>query len=101
MNPKPTTRDEIVATLRAQLPTLLVYHVRSLALFGSFARDEATEESDVDVLVEFTSTPTFTEWLDVRDALVATLGRPVDLVMTTAIKPRMQAMIEREALRVA
>ncbi|MCX6198664.1 MAG: nucleotidyltransferase family protein [Bacteroidetes bacterium] len=48
------TREEILATLRAYKPELMKkYPIQSLALFGSYARNEATEESDIDVMVEF------------------------------------------------
>ncbi|WP_020177195.1 nucleotidyltransferase domain-containing protein [Methyloferula stellata] len=47
-------RDEIIATLRAALPDLRKrWPIHSLALFGSMARGDATEKSDVDLLVEF------------------------------------------------
>ena len=48
------TREEILATLRAYKPELMKkYPIAALALFGSYARNEATEESDIDVMVEF------------------------------------------------
>jgi hypothetical protein len=47
-------KDAIIARLRAALPDLRRrWPIRSLALFGSVVRDEATAESDLDVLVEF------------------------------------------------
>ncbi|MCB9740502.1 MAG: nucleotidyltransferase family protein [Deltaproteobacteria bacterium] len=95
------SREQVLAVLRDALPRLRPFGVRSLALFGSFARDEADARSDVDVLVEFASTPRFGEWLDVRDQLAVALGRPVDLVMTTALQPRMKAEVASELLRVA
>ena len=48
------TREEILAVLKAHKPELMKkYPIQSLALFGSYARNEATEESDIDVMVEF------------------------------------------------
>jgi len=47
-------RDEVLRKLRENLPKLRRrFAVRSLKVFGSVARDEATETSDVDILVEF------------------------------------------------
>ena len=46
-------RDEVLKILADQRDTLKAFSVKSLSLFGSVARDEATEASDVDLLVEF------------------------------------------------
>lgn len=101
MSPSVQNRDEALRVLRDTLPRLAPYGVRSLALFGSFARGEADPTSDVDILIDFETTPRFAEWLDVRDILADALGRSVDLVMRTALKPRMEAELAREMLRVA
>lgn len=95
------TREQVLATLGRLLPELAHLGVADLALFGSFARNEHGPDSDVDVLVEFARPPSFREWLDVRDCLAAALGRPVDLVMTTAVKPRLRKAIFAEAVHVA
>jgi predicted nucleotidyltransferase len=51
------TREEILTVLRNYKPELMKkYPIKSLALFGSYARNEATEESDIDVMVEFNGT---------------------------------------------
>jgi predicted nucleotidyltransferase len=51
-------RDEAISTLRGYLPALRRdFGVRRLSLFGSTARDEAREDSDLDILVEFDVTP--------------------------------------------
>jgi uncharacterized protein len=47
------TRDELLAELRAQLPYLReTYHITTLGLFGSYARNEQTPDSDVDLVYE-------------------------------------------------
>ncbi len=77
------------------------YHVKSLALFGSVARDQARQDSDVDVLVEFDRLVGLRGFMDCRFELEAILGRRVDLVMRSAIKPSRREAVEAEALRVA
>jgi predicted nucleotidyltransferase len=72
------------------------YHIRQLALFGSVARGEAREESDVDVYVEFEAGfhPGL-GWFDLEEELERLLGRRVDLSRKSLLKPR----VRREALR--
>jgi predicted nucleotidyltransferase len=68
-----------------------VHGVRSLQAFGSILRDDFDpERSDVDVLVEFDApaTDSFSNFLDLKEALEALFQRPVDLVELRAIRNR-------------
>ena len=56
------------------------FRIHSLALFGSVLRQDFTDESDVDVLVELEDTPTFTVVTGLADALELIIGRKVDLL---------------------
>lgn len=76
-----------------------MYGVRNIAIFGSVARGEATETSDMDILVEMES-PTFDRYMDLKFELEDRLGVTVDLVLADAIKERLRDAIEREALYV-
>ncbi len=79
--------------------TIRSFGVRRLGLFGSFARGEACATSDLDFIVEFEH-KSFDAYMDLKTFLEELLGRPVDLVMTDAIKPRLRAAILREAVDV-
>ena len=94
-------RDEALALLRAHTADLSRFHVKSLALFGSVARDEAGPESDLDLLLEFEGPATFDLYMGLKLFLEDLPGRRVDLVMSKALKPRMRPRVEREAVRVA
>lgn len=94
-------RDEALSLLRAHQADLTRFHVKSLALFGSVARDEAGPESDLDLLLEFDVPATFDLYMGLKLYLEDTLGCRVDLVMNRALKPRMRTRVEREAVRVA
>lgn len=95
-------RDEAISTLRSHLPTMRRdYCVRRLALFGSTARDEAQDDSDIDILVDFEMGPTFDSFMGLKLFLEDHLGRRVDLVTPDALKPRMRPVVEREAVDVA
>ncbi len=77
------------------------FGVRRVALFGSTARGEAREESDLDLLVDFEIGPTFKSFMGLKFFLEDRLGRKVDLVTPEGLKPRLRRIVEREAVDVA
>lgn len=77
------------------------FGVKRLALFGSAARDEMRDDSDVDVLVEFDGPATFDGYFDLKAFLEELLGRQVDLVTETGLKPRARRHAEKDLIRVA
>ena len=94
-------RDDMVTVLRQHRADLHQrFGVQHLALFGSVSRNEATAESDVDVLVEFASPATFNRFMDLKFFLEELLHRRVDLVTEGALRPRLKAAIEKELIRV-
>jgi len=94
-------RDEAIAVLRAHRTDLERFGIKSLALFGSVARDEAGPESDLDLLLEFEGGATYDRYMDLKLFLEDLLGCRVDLVMRKALKARLLPSVEREAVRVA
>jgi uncharacterized protein len=79
------------------------FGVKSLALFGSVVRDEATPASDVDLLVEFDDRPVGLFHLSrTQHYLESILGvSRVDLVLRNSIKPALKERILREAIHAA
>jgi uncharacterized protein len=90
-------RDEILEILSKNRDAIRGYGVRSLALFGSFARGEASAASDLDFIVEFEK-KTFDGYMDLKAYLEGLFGRKVDLVLADAIKPRLRSGILAEAI---
>ncbi|MGE5398505.1 MAG: nucleotidyltransferase family protein [Chitinophagales bacterium] len=74
------------------------YHVARVGIFGSFARGEATESSDVDILVEFNENIDIFQFIRLQYYLIEILGRKVDLVTPDAVKPLVKEQIMREVL---
>ncbi len=96
---QPKTLDQIRVVLRDVLPTIRAkYHVSSLAVFGSYARNAAREASDVDVLVSFSDPPGLLGFVELENLLSARLGVKVDLVMREALKPRIGRRVLAEAI---
>jgi len=92
------TLDDILATLSEQRTILSRrYPIRRLALFGSWARGEAREDSDIDVLVEVDPSIGL-RFVDIGEELERALGRRVDLVSRRAIKPDLWKQIEPELI---
>lgn len=73
------------------------YKVKSIGLFGSFARDEANEDSDIDILVEFSGNIGW-EFIDLKEFLEESLEREVDLVTIEALKPELKEDILRDVI---
>jgi predicted nucleotidyltransferase len=96
-----TEKDEILAALRAALPDLRRrWPIRSLAVLGSVARDNARVKSDLDVLVEFERPLGLSKFLALEDALSALVDRRVDLVTRDALKQHIGRRVLDEAVRV-
>ena len=77
------------------------FGARHLALFGSAARDELREGSDIDLLVDFDGPATFDRYVGLKDFLEDLFGAKVDLATEAMIKPRLRRHIEKDLLRVA
>ncbi len=75
--------------------------ITKLGIFGSAARDEMHEGSDIDVLVEFEAPPTFDTCMDLKFYLKNLFHTSVDLVIVDTVKPRMRPLIEKDLIRVA
>jgi len=94
-------RDFVLQLLRSHISDLHRLGIRSIALFGSMARGEARQESDVDLLVELEPPYTFDRYIQAKFYIEDLLGCPVDMVMQETLKPRARITAEKEAIYVA
>jgi len=92
-------RGDILAKLAEEREALRRFGVRRIGLFGSAARGEAAEGSDLDFLVEL-EPKTFDAYMGLKEFLEGLFGRRVDLVLRSAIKPRLRERILREVVDV-
>ena len=94
-------RDEVTRILNEQRSLLARdYGVQSLALFGSVARDQATAQSDIDLLVEFNRPVGFFGLLALQDYLEKLFGCSVDLGTPDGLKPRLRSKVLAERIHV-
>jgi len=95
-------QDVLLQTLKQKNAELTTkFGVKSLSLFGSVARNEATSASDVDLLVEFNRPTGYFGLFALQDYLEKLLGCPVDLGTPDSLKPYIKERIQGELIRVA
>ena len=94
-------RDQILSAIQQNQPELTNLGVKSLAVFGSVARGEATVESDIDILVAFHGPVTFDRYMDLKIFLEDLLECPVDLVISDVLHPRVKPYVEQGAVYVS
>lgn len=95
------TRDEIIERLLAHQDELHAQGVKSLALFGSIARGDAGQSSDVDVMVELNRPIGLFGISDLKHMIEEVLGvEKVDLITREGIHPALKDVILREAIDV-
>ena len=94
-------RDQVLALLKSRRRQLKKYGIHSLSVFGSVARGEARQNSDVDILVDFDKPVGLFEYARLKMYLESVLGREVDLVTPEALRKELREDILREAIRAA
>jgi uncharacterized protein len=96
-------RDDVLRILSANRSRLCEFAVRSIAVFGSVARDEAGAASDVDLLVEFDPGRPVGLFLfiELKQFLEGLLGCPVDLATAESLRDPMRQRILEEAIHAA
>jgi|SRR5919199_6949978 predicted nucleotidyltransferase len=91
--------EEIQRILRQYKPIIQEkYQVSELGIFGSYVRGEQTEDSDVDVLVEFSEIPGLLKFIDLENYLTDNIGIKVDLVRKGGLKPKIGKRIMAEVI---
>lgn len=99
---RPMHRDQAVTILKHHEPMLRSLGLRGLSLFGSTARNDAETSSDVDIAVclDRGHRVDLFQYAAISERLKSLLGRSVDLVTEPNRSTRLQAMIERDRVRV-
>jgi uncharacterized protein len=92
-------REQIIRQLKAHKPDLQKkYPLANIGLFGSFARNEQTPASDLDIMVEFNG-PIGWEIVDLLEELEQIFaGQKIDLVSKGGIRPMLWSYIEKDII---
>ena len=78
--------EEILKSHKDEMATR--YHVKEIGIFGSYVRGENVKNSDLDVLVEFSTPVSLFEFIDLEEYITGLIGIKVDLVSKKGLKPR-------------
>ncbi|AFY36476.1 DNA polymerase beta domain protein region [[Leptolyngbya] sp. PCC 7376] len=90
--------EQVLQTLAIHRPELEKMGVKSLRLFGSVARDEATDDSDIDFLVEFFEEPSLFEIFEVRYFLEDLFQRKIDIGLEEALREHLREPVLRDTI---
>jgi hypothetical protein len=93
------SKNEVIQAIDSNRANISRYSVRSLALFGSAARNKLHKSSDIDILVSFDQ-PTWKNYIGLKIFLEDLLERDVDLVTPSGLKPAARPSVERDLLYV-
>ncbi len=85
MNQQKLINNNILDTLKEQLPYLKRYSVKRIGLFGSYAKGNQTKKSDIDLVVEFEK-PTLDNYMELIVYLENLFGKNVDILTPTGIR---------------
>ena len=92
-----STKNELLNIIEANKRQIIALGIKRLGLFGSFVRNEATETSDIDFLVEFQAgQKTFDNYMQLSFLLEELLARPVELVTPESVSPYLRPYIINE-----
>lgn len=96
-------KERAIQLIQENLDEVKKFHVKSLAIFGSVARDEATDESDIDILVEFDPEAKvgLFQFFDLKEYLSKILGCEVDLGTLRSLRKEIRETVLKEMIRAA
>lgn len=101
MSLKVNTKEELLDAINANKQTICSFGVKQLGIFGSFARNEATEESDVDFLIDFfPESKTLKNIVGLSNFLQKILARKVEIVTPQSLNKYIGKYIMQEVLYV-
>ncbi|MCB0807400.1 MAG: nucleotidyltransferase domain-containing protein [Bacteroidales bacterium] len=94
------SKSDIILILRENKSRLFsAFPIKSMGLFGSVVRDDFRDDSDIDILIDF-SAPVGIEFIDLADELENLLNRKVDLVSRNGVKPKYLERIKKDLMYV-
>ncbi len=98
---EPLNRERVLEILREQKPILKErFGISDIALYGSFARDQGNDGSDVDVVVKFEVKPTFRSYFGAQCYLEDVFGRSVDMARMHELRKEIHPYVNNDLIDV-
>ena len=95
------TKEEILKILKGKKPELQKrYPISELGIFGSYARGDYNEQSDIDILVDFNKGIDGFEYIRLAHELEDLFGHKIDIVSRGGIKPQYLQFVEKNLIHV-
>lgn len=94
-------RDRIKKKLQEHQKELNQFHIKSLYLFGSVARGEESQESDIDILVSFDDPISFDRYMELKFYLEELFQRKIDLVTEAGLRAELKNSVIQDLFRAA
>jgi len=95
-----TNKENIIATLKIHKPELSKLGVQNIGLFGSYLRNEHSEKSDIDLLIEPEKGFTIFQMLKLEEEISELIKHKVDLVEYSALKPSIKEDVLLSAITI-
>jgi len=89
------TKEDIKRLLKENKEILKKYKVKSIALFGSYVRNEQREDSDIDFLVDL-EVPTYDNFIHFVFSLEELFGKEVNVVLEGSLSPYIEPYVKKE-----
>ena len=94
-------REDVLDLLRQHKPIMKErFGVSEISLYGSFARDEATEDSDIDVVVKFDGSPSARSYFGAQFYIEDLSGRKVDLARRHELREEILPNVDKDLISV-
>ncbi|HPI91419.1 MAG TPA: nucleotidyltransferase family protein [Spirochaetota bacterium] len=90
------TKNDIKKKIQKNSGILKNYHVNRIGIFGSYAKGTPSENSDIDLLVDFSETITLFQYVHLADSMRNILNSGVDIVTLNGVKPYLKDSIMNE-----
>lgn len=99
--PSKLNRDNVLDLLRQHKPIMKErFGISEISLYGSFARDEATNDSDIDVVVKFDGNPSARSYFGAQFYIEDLSGRKVDLARMHELRKEIRPYVDRDLINV-
>lgn len=92
---------DIIKKIAELKPSLInEFNISFIGVFGSYARNNVTEESDIDILVEFNETPGLVKFYTLQDFLENVFQKKVDLITINSLKKEIKDNIYKDLISI-